>query len=100
MHVLTDDELLPRVKQATGDVVVVSPTCVHLPRSGIWARSRTRGRASRHTGLLAAAITSKLNIQQTLYTISTHTESARTHAHTHAHTHQTNVKYKHSEPTE
>ena len=42
MHVLTDDELLPRVEEATGDIVVVPPTRVHLPSTGIWARSSSR----------------------------------------------------------
>ena len=44
VHVLTDDELLSRVEEAAGDIVVVSPACVHLPRTGVWTRSGRRGR--------------------------------------------------------
>lgn len=62
VHVLTDDEFLPRVKQATGDVVVVSPACVHLPSTGIWARRRTGGILDIQGCCLTAAIVSNLSV--------------------------------------
>ena len=33
---VADDELLSRVEDDTRHVVVVAPTCVHLPGLGIW----------------------------------------------------------------
>ena len=39
---LTDDEVLTRMENGTGDIVVVAPAGVHLPCLRVWRRGGTR----------------------------------------------------------
>ena len=108
VHALTDDELLSRVEEAAGDIVVVSPACVHLPCTGVWTRSGRRGRViTAHTLTCSVGVADSRNLNVICihtyipYSHCTHVHMHTPHTSPHKHTHNITVSLLlHKQPSE